>query len=65
MALQHQGPVTSGQFSLDGSGILTWSEDGTARLWDARTGQSIGPALQHQGPAPQWDAWLWYACTGS
>ena len=23
--------------------ILTWSDDGTARLWDAATGQELGP----------------------
>ena len=23
--------------------------DNTARVWDARTGQALGPALQHQG----------------
>ena len=45
----HQGPVDGAQFSRDESRILTWSDDNTARLWDARTGKPIGPALQHQG----------------
>ncbi|MDZ4803202.1 MAG: hypothetical protein SGI92_34010, partial [Bryobacteraceae bacterium] len=47
---EHQGEVEGAQFSRDESRILTWSADKTARLWDARTGQAIGPALQHQGP---------------
>jgi WD40 repeat protein len=46
--LLHQGPVFGAQFSRDESHILTWSADNTARLWDARTGQQLGPALQHQ-----------------
>jgi WD40 repeat protein len=35
-------------FSRDESRILTWGSDKTARLWDAQTGQQIGPALQHE-----------------
>ena len=46
----HQGPVYGAQFSRDESRILTWSWDKTARLWDARTGKQLGPALEHQGP---------------
>ena len=46
----HRGPVYGAQFNRDESRILTWSSDSTARLWDARTGQPIGPALQHQWP---------------
>jgi hypothetical protein len=45
----HQGSVNNAQFSHDDSRILTCSSDKTARLWDARTGLQIGPALQHQG----------------
>jgi WD40 repeat protein len=43
------GRVYGALFSHDESRILTWSDDGTARLWDARTGQPLGPALQHKG----------------
>jgi hypothetical protein len=39
--------VTGAVFSRDESRILAWSQDGTARLWDARTGAQIGPALRH------------------
>ena len=45
----HDGPVRGARFSKDESRILTWSEDGTARQWEAGTGRQIGPALQHQG----------------
>jgi hypothetical protein len=44
----HQSAVNGARFSRDESRILTWSADGTARLWDAHKGQQIGPALQHQ-----------------
>jgi WD40 repeat protein len=30
--------------------ILSWSSDGTVRLWNAETGQQIGPAMKHDGP---------------
>jgi WD40 repeat protein/serine/threonine protein kinase len=41
------------EFSPDGQRILTAHEDGTAQLWDARTGQRAGPPLQH-GQAVNW-----------
>src|SRR5229473_3216258 len=34
----HTGRVTRATFSLDGSRIVTASDDGTARVWDAATG---------------------------
>jgi WD40 repeat protein len=37
-------------FSPDGKTILTGSDDGSARLWDAAINQTIGQALLHQGP---------------
>ena len=48
----HPGPPGRGQavaFSPDGKAVLTGSDDRTARLWDAATGQPIGPPLAHQG----------------
>ena len=48
--LQHEDSVLGAVFNRDESRILTWSADKTARLWDARTGQPLGPALQHENP---------------
>ncbi len=45
----HQGQVTAVAFSPDGKTVLTGSEDGTARLWEAATGQPLGVPLVHQG----------------
>ena len=49
MALKHEASVRGAAFSQDATRILTWSDDGTARLWDAATGAQIGPALKHEG----------------
>jgi hypothetical protein len=32
--------------------IVSWSADRTVRLWDAATGQQIGPAMKHERPVP-------------
>jgi WD40 repeat protein len=37
----HEAPVWSAVFSPDGHRVLTGSDDKTARLWDAATGQEI------------------------
>jgi roadblock/LC7 domain-containing protein len=47
--LQHQGAVNAVAFSPDGKTIATASDDTTAQLWSATTGQQLGPPLQHQG----------------
>ncbi|NPT56733.1 WD40 repeat domain-containing protein [Paraburkholderia elongata] len=46
----HRGPVRSATFSPDGAYVLTASDDGTARLWDAATGKPVGRPMQHGGP---------------
>jgi WD40 repeat protein len=33
--------------SADEGRILSWSGDGTLRLWDAATGAQIGPPMKH------------------
>ena len=41
--------MSSAAFSPDGKRIVTASEDKTARLWDAETGQQIGaPLVGHE-----------------
>jgi WD40 repeat protein/serine/threonine protein kinase len=50
--LQHGDPIRSARFSPDGQRVLTASEDGTACVWDAFTGQRL-LALQHTGRV--WD----------
>ena len=46
--LQHEASVMGAVFNRDESRILTWSQDNTARLWDAVSGNPLGPPLLHQ-----------------
>ena len=39
--LQHDGPVTRAIWSADGRTLLTISDDGHARLWDASNGREV------------------------
>jgi WD40 repeat protein len=43
----HKGAITYAAYSPDGSKIITASADHTARIWDARTGDQLTPALEH------------------
>ena len=47
--LSHEGPVGGAVFNGDETRVLSWSWDKTARLWDAATGEQIGPSLTHEG----------------
>jgi WD40 repeat protein len=42
--------VTGAGYNPNGSRLLTWGRDGTARLWDADTGESAAPLLRHDAP---------------
>ena len=44
---RHNGPVVGALLMNNETRILSWSDDGTLRLWDVATGQQIGPAMKH------------------
>ena len=44
--LRHSGSVTGALLTPDGR-ILSWSEDKTLQLWDAKTGSQIGSTMRH------------------
>jgi tetratricopeptide (TPR) repeat protein len=46
----HQAEINSIAFSPDGKIVATASDDKTAQLWNATTGQPIGRPLRHLGP---------------
>ncbi|MFA5137802.1 MAG: serine/threonine-protein kinase [Elusimicrobiota bacterium] len=46
----HEARVTDLLFSPDGAMLASASEDGTAQLWDGRTGRAFGPRLRHPKP---------------
>jgi WD40 repeat protein/predicted Ser/Thr protein kinase len=47
----HRSDVWSVAFSPDGTRLATASDDHTARLWDAATGQPLGEPIRHPGKA--------------
>jgi WD40 repeat protein/serine/threonine protein kinase/tetratricopeptide (TPR) repeat protein len=46
---QHDGTVWHAEFSTDGHRVVTASQDGKARVWDAASGQPLSPPLKHNG----------------
>ena len=49
LTLPHSNTVYSAQFSPNGKRVVTASWDGTARVWDAQSGEPLTGPLQHQG----------------
>jgi hypothetical protein len=47
--MRHDSAVDGALLTKDGRRILSWSDDSTLRLWDAATGQQIGPTMKHDG----------------
>jgi WD40 repeat protein len=45
--MRHQGAVGGFLLMPDGR-ILSWSSDGTLKLWDAKTGAQTGPDMRHE-----------------
>jgi len=46
--MRHLEAVVAASFSPDGQRVVTASSDRTARVWEALTGQALGPPLSHQ-----------------
>ncbi|HYO64094.1 MAG TPA: hypothetical protein VER08_10720 [Pyrinomonadaceae bacterium] len=44
---RHRGEIYSVEFSPDGNYVVTASADGTARVWDAQTGQRLAVLRRH------------------
>jgi WD40 repeat protein len=49
VAVKHDGSIKGALFSKDGQHILSWSDDKTARLWDAISGRQVLGAFRHEG----------------
>src|SRR6266550_2991574 len=47
-SMRHGDVVNSAQFSPDGQQVVTASRDGTARMWDAASGNAVGGPIRHQ-----------------
>ena len=46
--MKHKQLVIGAVFSSDQSSILSWSRDGTARLWDTQSTQPLGQPMRHK-----------------
>ena len=46
--MKHEKTVNHAAFSPDGRRVVTASDDQTARVWDAATGQPIAPPMKHE-----------------
>ena len=46
--LVHKGIINDAHFASAGNHVITCSQDRTARVWDAKTGQPLSPPLEHK-----------------
>lgn len=46
-SLQHQGAVLDADFDPKGDRVVTASADGSAQVWDTRSGQRVGTRMDH------------------
>jgi WD40 repeat protein len=46
----HSDRIRAARFSPDGRRVVTASDDHTARIWAAQTGNPIGYVMKHEGP---------------
>ena len=44
----HEGPINHAALSPNARRVVTASSDGTARVWDAQTGEMLTPPLRHR-----------------
>lgn len=51
VVLEDTARVYSANFSDDGNRVVTASDDGTVRIWDATTGNPVGETIQSDGQA--------------
>jgi WD40 repeat protein len=49
ITIRHVKSISSVEFSRDGRRILTASNDGSARIWEADSGQPLAPPMNHAG----------------
>ncbi|MDM0053752.1 TIR domain-containing protein [Variovorax sp. J22R115] len=47
VAVLGHGASIGARFDKDGARVLTWSDDGTARVWEAATGKALGEPMKH------------------
>jgi WD40 repeat protein len=49
VVMEHKGPLVDASFALDGRRVVTASEDNTAQVWDAATGNRVAVLEGHSG----------------
>jgi WD40 repeat protein len=50
VTIEHPDTILAAAFRPDGKAVLTAGDDGTAQLWDARSGRAAAPPIEHGEP---------------